>query len=307
MCWSFIFWIFKLVSEVLVFFSIIFIGTWYTIKGCTAWTSQGKKAVILFLFPWAGQQGKPVGSFLHSRNSPGHPNPQITATAYLTFYGPGRQASEGLVAPLSAAPGPRGDSSPAAPPAWASRARPDLLSSASSARPPRPARQPRGGHRNRRWAGLRRSAWEGACGASGWRARSRQRGAEPGTSRSVWGCGGTHRWAVAGGRGRPARSARGQRWASGFPSGFSALPGARGRRTGRRGGPSEWPSLRSPPFPLAVLPSHAFHFSFDFWVPVTGISRNAEELLVTLWGAGFLLSVLNKGCWLSCGVAEFGR
>lgn len=99
------------------FFSIIFIGTCYTIKGCTAWTSQGKKAVILFLSPWAGQQGKPVGSFLHSRNSPGHPNPQITATAYLTFYGPGRQASEGLVALLSAAPGPRGDSSPAEPPA----------------------------------------------------------------------------------------------------------------------------------------------------------------------------------------------
>lgn len=49
-----------------------------------------------------------------------------------------------------------------------------------------------------------------------------------------------------------------------------------------------------------------FILVLTFGFQLTGISRNAEELVVTLWGAGFL-SVLNKGCWLSCGVAAFGR
>lgn len=91
---------------------------------------------------------------------------------------------------------------------------------------------------------------------------------------------------LAGGRrGRRARARTGSKGSEQLPEWpFAAFWIPReGDAVPRDRGPAEPAAvLRSPTLPLTVLPSQAFHFSFDFYVPVTVISENAQECLVTL-------------------------
>ena len=98
---------------------------------------------------------------------------------------------------------------------------------------------------------------------------------------------------ACGGRGSRARFGVGSEVSERLPEWLFAASGVRSPR--EEGGvpgdavgrvePAALPAV--PPLPLAVLPSHAFHLSFDSWVPVTGISGNSQELRVALlWGRG---------------------
>lgn len=116
-----------------------------------------------------------------------------------------------------------------------------------------------------------------------------------------------------GGRGKRARFGAGSEVRERFPKWLFAASGpkADGRKTlfpqTRRAEASELPSVLVPSVASWRLSRHGFHFSLDFGVPVTGISGSSQEFCVASLGAGFSVSILNKGCSLRCGDRAFFR